>query len=320
MATISTIENTAFLADVFAGLAAPRKHLKAKYFYDDAGSRLFDRITELDEYYLTRIERCIMRSHAGAMAARCGPHSLLIEFGAGSLLKVRLLLDQLPQPAGYVPVDVSGRHLRDAAAELSREYPRLTVLPVCADFTRDFPLPLVPEARRTVYFPGSTLGNFEPTDADALLRRIAGLVGPGGGLLLGLDLRKDPAILEAAYNDRAGVTAAFNGNLLVRINRELAGEFERDAFSHRAFYNRERSRVEMHLVSRRNQCVRVGDHSFEFRKDETIHTENSYKYDLDEFRSRAGLCGWRLDEAWMDEKRYFAVLHLSVHGSSLVVA
>jgi dimethylhistidine N-methyltransferase len=300
-----------FRADVLAGLARPQKRLPAKYFYDATGSELFDRITELDEYYLTRSELEIMRRSAGEMAARCGPGCLLIELGAGSLVKVRLLLDWLDRPAGYIPVDVSGEHLCAAAVELTRDYPTLPVLPVCADFTRDFPLPSDRAARRVVYFPGSTIGNFDPPEADGFLRRIAEVVGSGGGLLLGVDLRKDPAVLEAAYNDRRGVTAAFNRNLLVRINRELGGDFDPDAFEHRAFYNRERSRVEMHLVSPADQRVRVGDAAFAFRAGETIHTENSYKYARSELTRQAARCGLRVENVWSDKNDYFAVLYLA---------
>lgn len=311
MITAPSSQTGTFLADVLDGLARPQKEIPAKYFYDAAGSRLFDRITELDEYYLTRTELSIMRRHTDAMAARCGARCLLIELGAGSLVKVRLLLDRLRRPAGYVPVDVSGNHLHMAAAALTRDHPRLAVLPVCADFTRDFPVPEVFAARRVVYFPGSTIGNFDPADADGLLRRIARLVGPGGGLLLGVDLRKDVRVIEAAYNDRHGVTAAFNKNLLFRINRELDADFDPAAFCHRAFYNRERSRIEMHLVSLADQWVRVGDAEFHFRPGETIHTENSYKYDLTELTRRAARCGLRTDEIWTDERQFFAVVYLT---------
>jgi dimethylhistidine N-methyltransferase len=300
-----------FLADVLAGLSAPQKRLSPKYFYDRAGSRLFDRICELPEYYPTRTELAIMHRAAGEMANRCGPRCLLAELGAGSLLKVRLLLDRLDRPAAYVPVDVSGDHLRAAAKELAADYPSLDVLPVVADFTQPFGLPDVPAARRVVYFPGSTLGNFDPPEAEALLRRIARLVGPGGGLLLGVDLRKGEAVLERAYNDAAGVTAAFNLNVLARINRELGADFDLDAFRHRAFYNRERSRIEMHLVSTLPQGVRVGDRSFYFSAGETIHTECSYKYDPAELAAWAARCGLRAVEWWADERDYFAVAFLT---------
>jgi dimethylhistidine N-methyltransferase len=300
-----------FRADVLAGLSRPQKRLPAKYFYDDAGSRLFDAITQLPEYYPTRTELGILRACAGEMARRCGPRCLLVELGAGSLTKVRLLLDLLDRPAGYVPVDVSGDHLRAAAAGLADDYPALEVAPVVADFTQPFALPDMPAERRVVFFPGSTIGNFDPPEADALLRRIARLVGQGGGLLLGIDLRKDIGVLERAYNDAAGVTAAFNRNLLVRINRELGGDFDPAAFDHVAFYNRERSRIEMHLVSTIAQRVRVAGATFDFRGRESIHTENSYKYDVAEFARRAAACGLRLDRTWTDAQRYFAVLDLT---------
>jgi L-histidine N-alpha-methyltransferase len=307
--TLPTRTDT-FLADVLAGLGRPQKEVSAKYFYDAAGSCLFDRITELDEYYLTRTELGIMRQYADRMAARCGSQCLLVELGAGSLVKVRLLLDRLHRPAGYVPVDMSDNHLHAAAAALVRDYPNLAMLPICADFTGDFPLPDVAAARRVVFFPGSTIGNFVPAKADELLRRIARLAGRGSGLLLGVDLQKDPRVIEAAYNDRRGVTAAFNRNLLVRINRELAADFDLDAFRHRAFYNREQSRIEMHLVSLSNQQVRIADAEFRFRTGETIHTENSYKYNLADLNHRAARCGLRTEDVWTDERNYFAVLYL----------
>lgn len=299
-----------FREDVLAGLARSHKRLPAKYFYDTAGSRLFDRICELPEYYPTRTELGILRRHAPAMAERCGAGCLLVELGAGSLTKVRLLLDCLEGPAGYVPVDVSGEHLRAAARTLADEYPRLAVEPLVADFTRPFTLPAGRAGRRVAFFPGSTIGNFEPEEADALLRRVARLVGPGGGLLLGIDLRKPVEVLEPAYNDAAGVTAAFNRNLLVRINRELGADFDPAAFRHHAFYNAERSRVEMHLVSERRQRVRVGPATFDFRPGESIHTENSHKYDVRELAARAAGCGLHLSDTWTDERGYFAVLGL----------
>jgi len=313
---MTTIEAVAvppsrFRADVLAGLARPQKQLSAKYFYDETGSRLFDCITALLEYYPTRTEIGILRDHAAAMAARCGPRCLLIELGAGSMTKVRLLLDQLDQPAGYAPVDVSGDHLQAAATALAEDYPTLDVWPVVADFTGAFELPDVPARRRVVYFPGSTIGNFDPTEADALLSRVAKLVGPGGGLLLGVDLRKPMDVLERAYNDASGVTAAFNRNLLVRINREVGANFDPAAFRHHAFFNSQLSRIEMHLVSERRQRVRVGPALFDFRPGESIHTENSYKYSVPELAARAARCGLRLDDTWTDERKYFAVLYLT---------
>jgi dimethylhistidine N-methyltransferase len=314
MTTATALQQTRadrFLADVLASLSAPRKWLSPKYFYDRAGSRLFDHITELPEYYPTRTELGIMRRAAGEMAARCGPRCLLAELGAGSLVKVRLLLDRLDRPAAYVPVDVSGEHLSAAAETLAADYPALDVIPVVADFTRPFVLPDVPAARRVAYFPGSTLGNFDPPEADALLRRVAKLVGPGGGLLLGVDLRKDVGVLEAAYNDAQGVTAAFNLNVLARINRELGADFDLGAFRHRAFYNAGESRIEMHLVSTRAQNMRIAGRAIRFAPGETIHTENSYKYDLAELAQRAANCGLRAVEWWTDERDYFAVGYLT---------
>jgi dimethylhistidine N-methyltransferase len=308
---IAARQHQSFRDDVLTGLSRSQKKLPSKYFYDTAGSRLFDRITELPEYYPTRTELSILREHAASMAARCGPHCLLIELGAGSVTKVRLLLDRLARPAGYVPVDVSGEHLRSAAASLLDDYPALEVVPVVADFTTHFGLPEVPSSRRVVYFPGSTLGNFDPPRADALLRRTVRLVGTGGGLLLGVDLQKDTAVLERAYNDSAGVTAAFNRNLLVRINHELGADFDLDSFRHVAFYNAARARIEMHLESVCEQRVRIGSAMFRFRAGESIHTENSYKYDIAELAVRAEQCGLRLDETWTDAHNDFAVLYLT---------
>jgi dimethylhistidine N-methyltransferase len=308
--TTTLSQELEFCTDVLEGLSQPQKSIPPKYFYDQSGSRLFDWITRLEEYYPTRTELGIMQKHGREMAARIGHHCLLIEFGGGSLVKVRTLLDHLRYPAGYVPVDVSGAHLLKAAAQLELDYPGLDVTPVCADFTGEFQLPSdVGEfARRVVYFPGSTIGNFDPPAADALLRHIATMVGPGGGLLLGVDLQKDTAVLEAAYNDRRGVTAAFNRNLLVRINRELQANFDPDGFTHCAFYNQGQSRIEMHLVSEREQSVMVAGRRFRFRAGESIHTENSYKYEPREFAKRAASCGLNLQQAWYDEKRYFGVM------------
>jgi dimethylhistidine N-methyltransferase len=236
---------------------------------------------------------------------------LLVEFGAGSLTKVRLLLDRLDRPAGYVPIDVSGDHLRWAAVALADDYPDLDVRPVVADFTGPFALPDAPASRRFLFFPGSTIGNFDPPAADALLRRVARLVGSGGGLLLGVDLRKNVGVLERAYNDTTGVTAAFNRNLLVRINREVGADFDPATFRHVAFYDAARSRIEMHLASVAEQRVRVGPLTVHFRAGESIHTESSYKYGVSELAARAARCGLRLDRSWTDARDYFAVLYFT---------
>jgi dimethylhistidine N-methyltransferase len=268
----------------------------------------------LEEYYLTRAELAIMARYAGQMGEQIGPGTKLVEFGSGSSVKTRYLLDGLPRPAAYVPVDISGEHLERTARELARDYPQLEVLPVCADFTKDFALPLSTRTatRAAVYFPGSTIGNFEPAQARELLGRMATMCGTGGGMLIGIDLKKDVRIIEAAYNDALGVTAEFNLNLLARINRELGADFDVDAFDHRATYNPERGRIEMYLVSRRDQLATVGGMSFEFVEGEVICTEHSHKYTVDEFARLAATAGFALRREWTDRDRYFAVLHFAI--------
>jgi dimethylhistidine N-methyltransferase len=309
-----TSARAVFRADALAGLTAQPKTLPCKYFYDRHGARLFDAICELPEYYPTRTELGILRTHAADMARLVGPHALVIEYGSGSSLKTRLLLDQLTAPAGYVPVDIARTHLQMSAEQLRSEYPAVPIVPVWADFTRPFVVPTVtaPVARRVVYFPGSTLGNFAPTEAAELLTQMAEVAGPSGGLLIGLDLRKERSVLEAAYNDAAGVTAAFNLNVLVRLNRELGTDFDLDQFVHRAPYNADAGRIEMHLISRRAQSVRLGTTQIDFAAGETIHTENSYKYELSQFADLARYAGWQVQQVWTDERRYFSVQYLTV--------
>lgn len=299
-------------ADVLAGLRAPQKWISSMYFYDAQGSRLFDQITELDEYYPTRTERVILQRYGEAMAAALGPDILLIEPGSGSSEKVRLLLDHLRAPAAYVPVEISREHLTRAATQINSAYPALEVLPVCADFTQAYEVPAPTRAarRRAVYFPGSTIGNFEPADALDLLHNFRRVVGAGGALLIGVDLRKDRATLETAYNDRAGVTAAFNLNVLTRFNRELGADFDLTAFRHRAVWNETESRIEMHLISLRDQTVHIGDEDITFTKDEYIHTESSYKYTPEGFAQLAGKAGFELQQLWMDESKLFSVQYL----------
>ena len=301
-----------FLRDVLEGLGRPEKALPCKYFYDARGAELFEQICTLDEYYLTRCELAILERHAGAMARAIGPGCALIEYGSGSGRKTRLLLDALPDPVAYVPVDLSAEQLRESARQLARDYPHLEVVPVCADFARPFPLPRLrpAPARRVVYFSGSTIGNFGPPEATALLADIARLVGPGGGLLIAVDLHKDRSLLEPAYDDARGVTAAFNLNLLVRINRELGADFRPERFRHHAFYNEGRGRVEMHLVSLADQAVHVGGQAFAFRAGETICTEYSYKYSLEEFAGLANAAGLRRERVWTDERGLFSVQYL----------
>jgi dimethylhistidine N-methyltransferase len=303
-----------FLRDVLMGLGAAPKQLPCKYFYDKRGSELFDRICQLDEYYLTRSELAIMDQFAPEMGDQIGPGAMVVEYGSGSSVKTRYLLDGLPQPVAYVPVDISGEHLHQASLELARDYPGIEILPVCADFTTDFALPRSKRAatHAAVYFPGSTIGNFLPSRGVELLGRITALCGNGGGLLIGIDLKKRPAIIEAAYNDALGVTADFNLNLLGRINRELAADFDVRQFSHRAVYDQELGRIEMHLVSRRSQAVSIGPETFEFARGETICTEYSHKYTIDEFAAIAAAAGLTLRREWTDKYGYFAVLHFAV--------
>jgi L-histidine Nalpha-methyltransferase len=297
-----------FARDVIDGLTARPKRLSPKYFYDEAGSRLFEEITALPEYYPTRCELAILRAHAAEMACLLPPQTALIEFGSGSSRKVRLMLDAAPAITAYVPVDISSEWLSDEAARLRRDYPRLAVLPVAADFTQAFALPrAIAPLARAGFFPGSTIGNFETHQACAFLQHAARILGPDALLIVGIDLVKDAKTLTAAYNDAAGVTARFNLNLLTRINRELGADFDPAKFCHQAFYNRERQRIEMHLASRVRQQVGVCGRVIEFRAGETIHTENSYKYTVESFGTLARGCGWTPVAAWSDADGYFSV-------------
>ncbi|OYT73008.1 MAG: L-histidine N(alpha)-methyltransferase [Chloracidobacterium sp. CP2_5A] len=305
----------AFRQEVIAGLRRARKAIPSKFFYDQRGSALFDKICQLEEYYLTRIETDLLERHAAEIAALIGDEALLIEYGSGSGRKTRVLLDQLPTLAAYVPVDISKEHLLAVAAELSQEYPCLRVTPVCADYTQEMAFPdfeEFPYRRRVVFFPGSSIGNFAPDEAEIFLRRAAEVARENGALLIGVDLRKDPTVIDAAYNDRQGVTAAFNLNLLRRINAELDADFDLRLFDHRAFYDPTHGRVEMHLVSSQSQTVRIGDEAFSFAAGEAIHTEDSYKYDLEDFQAMATRAGWKTKAAWQDERRYFAICLFTV--------
>jgi len=303
-----------FLDDVLFGLGSKPRFLPCKYFYDDRGSKLFERICELDEYYLTRTELAIMERYSADMAKRIGPHARIVEFGSGSSLKTRLLLDHLSEPIAYVPVDISREHLQQSANALSETYPNIEILPICTDFTQHFHLP---KCRRDpshtiVYFPGSTIGNFSPGPACELARRIALLCGENGGLLIGIDLQKDVSFIEAAYNDAKGVTASFNLNLLRRINEELDGNFDVAQFAHHAFYNEQFGRIEMHVISLCEQTVEIDGEAFEFVKNETIRTEYSHKYTVQGFEKIANQAGLTLRESWCDELNMFAVLYFDV--------
>lgn len=302
------------LDDVLRGLAAKSKRLPSKYFYDARGSALFERICGQPEYYPTRTELAIMRDDIGSIAAALGPNVRLVEYGSGNGLKTRLLLRKLESPVAYVPVEISRNALADSVAVLGREFPTIEMLPVCADFTRPITLPRAQRApRRTVlYFPGSTIGNFEPDDALCLLQQMRVEAGQGGGtssggVLIGVDLVKERMELEAAYNDAAGVTAEFTLNLLVRLNHELGADFDLAGFWHRARYNALAGRIETHIVSRREQHVHVAGRAFGFAEGEAMLVEYSCKYTLDGFARMAARAGMRVAAVWLDPARRFSV-------------
>ncbi len=299
--------------EIIEGLSRPQKTISPKYFYDERGSQLFDRICKLPEYYPTRTELAIMKAFAGEMANHIGPQASLIEFGSGSSRKIRILLQHVDELAAYVPVDISKEHLVASAATIARDFPDIEVLPVAADFTHpfDLPDPRKPPVRNIVYFPGSTIGNFSPEGALSLLQVMYEEAGTGGGLLIGIDLQKDRAIIERAYNDSSGITAAFNRNVLRRLNREFGANFDPCAFRHEAIYNEDEGRIEMYLVSRKRQSFRVGGRRFEIAEDERILTEHSHKYTLDGFARLVAAAGFRLEEAWTDTERMFAVCYCS---------
>lgn len=288
--------------DVIAGLSLPQKALPPKYFYDDAGSRLFERICRLPEYYVTRAELALTRAHIASIARFAGKGCQLVEYGSGESLKTRLLIRAL-RPAAYLPVDISQAALRGAARRLTREFPWLRIVPVNGDFSRPIELP-ASRAHRVVYFPGSTIGNLTPEEAHAFLSMTR---GQATRMLVGVDLRKDANVLHAAYNDSRRVTAAFNLNLLARINRELGADFDLKRFAHYAFYNAPLGRIEMHLVSLARQAVRIGRHRFAFDAGESIHTENSYKYSAEGFRALAARAGFAAKRLWLDREGLFAL-------------
>jgi dimethylhistidine N-methyltransferase len=309
-------ELESFREAVLEGLQKPQKKIPSKFLYDERGSKLFDRICEQEEYYPTQTEMAIMREHAGAMARAIGAQARLVEYGSGSSRKIRILLDHLEDLAAYVPVDISRTHLVEAAEALAADYPDVPIQPLCADYTKAFELPSPPRppARTVAYYPGSTIGNFQPDDAEAFLHRVAEVVGTDGGLLIGVDLKKDVDVLEAAYNDAAGVTAAFNKNLLHRMNRELDATFDPDRFEHLSVWNEEKGCIESFLRSTEAQTVSVAGESFSFAEGETIHTEYSYKYTLDGFAELAGEAGFAVEEVWTDERSYFSVQYCTVDG------
>ncbi len=307
-----------FRADVVSGLSKPAKALLPKYFYDEKGARLFEQICDLPEYYPTRTETRLLRECAAQIGELLGAGCVLVEFGSGEATKTPILLDQLEDPAAYIPIDVAKSQLVEVASRLVRAYPRLEVLPVCADYMGelDLPTPRTPVARTAAFFPGSTVGNLERADAMRFLRRVAELCGAGGRLVIGVDLKKDPAILIPAYNDPAGVTAAFNLNLLERINRELGGDFDLHAFRHEAIWDEAQSRIEMQLISLKHQTVHVGETAFNFAAGEPITTEYSHKYSPTAFRDLARGAGFDVERFWSDPDNLFSVQVLGVAARS----
>lgn len=298
----------ALAADVLLGLARPQKRLSSRFLYDARGSDLFEQITELDAYYPTRTEIGLLEQHAESIAAQIGADASIVEFGSGSNRKIRVLLGALKRPAAWVPIEISETALAHSVTDLRAHFPDLELVPIHADFTQPVALPRARLSDNLVgFFPGSTIGNFEPHEALRLLGSVGTTLGTGAAMVIGVDLKKDLATLLPAYDDPQGVTAAFNRNLLVRINRELDADFELDGFAHEARYVAERGRIEMHLVAREAQTVAVLDETFTFAPGETIHTENSCKYTIDEFRLLARAAGWRPVRVWTDPRAWFSV-------------
>ena len=293
--------------EVLEGLSAVPKTLPPKFFYDELGSALFEQITELADYYPTRTEVAILEQHRASIAEAVGAESFLIEYGSGASVKIRILLEAL-RPVGYMPVDISRNHLLEASRALASEFDWLNIYPTCADYSRAFPLPDVANGhRRVAFFPGSSVGNFEPDDAVTFLEEIANVVGPGGALLIGVDTKKEPAVLQRAYDDPGGVTAQFNRNVLRHINAALGADFDPAAFEHLARYDAQLGRVEMHLVSTKPQQVNVAGTNVEFAQGEALHTENSYKYAPEEFDVLAQRANFAVQQRWTDEQGWFAV-------------
>jgi dimethylhistidine N-methyltransferase len=307
--------NADFLAEVLAGLSGRPRSLPCKFFYDERGADLFLKICELPEYYITRTETELLRRYGGEMAESIGANAELIGFGTGAGIKTRMLLENLENPIAYVPVDISKQRLTDSAVALSRAMPGLEILPVCGDYLQELelPIPLRKPDHVAVVFPGSTIGNLEPEVAADFLRRVCRLCGKSGGLIIGVDLQKTREVLEAAYNDSAGVTAEFNLNLLVRANRELGADFDLPLWRHQAIYNENEARIEMHLVSEAAQTVHLGGREFRFERGETIVTEYSYKHTLEGFTRLAVSAGFReAPRVWTDPERLFAIFHFAV--------
>jgi dimethylhistidine N-methyltransferase len=304
-------QSEAFQSDVIVGLGQSPKSLPSRWLYDDRGCELFEDITRLAEYYPTRTETAILRDHSGEMADFCGDRTVLLEYGAGAGIKTEILVRALRTPRLYVPIDIAGDFLDQTIERFGRRFPSLAAKPIVADFTASFALPAwVPSEHRIAFFPGSTIGNLDSGEVATFLQRLRRQVGFGGKAIIGVDMKKPLDVLIPAYDDRAGVTAQFNLNLLARINRELDGDFVLERFTHSARWNEAESAIEMHLVSLASQTVTVSDRSFDFDPGESIHTESSRKYDVQGFTALANANGWRVDRAWHDEHDYFSVFGL----------
>lgn len=299
--------------DVLAGLRKPNKELPDTLYYDEHGSQLFDRLCETDDYYLTRTELAIMRKEVGEMVALIGEKALLIEYGSGTSLKTRILLDHLPQSAGYVPIDISKEHLMKAAIEIAKQYPDIEVLPVCADYSQrfDVPSPTQSPSRRVAYYPGSTIGHLQPSEAIAFLRRVREVCGPNSGLLIGLDLKKDPGVLSRAYKDSTGAASAFTFNILTHANWRFSANFDLDQFEYDSYYNEALGRIEVYLISKQDQTVDLNRESISFMAGEKIKIAYSYKYNLDEFTELSANGGWTVQQVWTDDGDLFSVQYLT---------
>jgi dimethylhistidine N-methyltransferase len=313
---ISSPESSDFISDAIAGLSSNPRTLPCKYFYDERGAALFQKICDLPEYYITRTEIDILDRNRAEIASHLGPNIELIGLGTGAGTKTRILIEALETPAVYVPVDISEKQLRESTANFRKIFPDLEILPVCADYLQPvvLPSPHHKPARNVVYFPGSTIGNFEPDEAVQFLRRAANVCRENGGLLIGADLKKARDVLEAAYNDRAGITAQFNLNLLARANRELGADFDLDQWRHRAIYNSDAGRIEMYLISESDQFVHLDEQRFHFRRAEKIVTEFSYKYSPEEFSALAAKAEFDFAQMWTDDARLFGVFYFIVRS------
>jgi dimethylhistidine N-methyltransferase len=315
---LSTAESSDFLADVIAGLSSNPRTLPCKYFYDERGAALFQKICELPEYYITRTEIDILDRNRAEIASQIGANVELIGLGTGAGTKTRILIEALQDPAVYIPVDISEKQLRESTALFQKIFPDLETQPVCADYLQPvtLPSPRRKAVRNVVYFPGSTIGNFGPDEAGEFLYRVANVCRANGGLLIGVDLKKDQHVIEAAYNDRAGVTAQFNLNLLDRVNRDLGADFDLDQWRHRAIYNSSAGRIEMYLISEIDQFIHLDEHKFHFRRGEKIITEYSYKYAPEEFAALARTAGFEFVRMWTDDARLFGVFYFSCNPES----